>query len=225
VSRLGLVALVPMRHSSERVPEKNVRILLGRPLYAYVLGALAACKGVDRIVVDTDSPTIREGLAATFPQVQVLERPEGLRGGDVPMNRVLAHDVSLVEADIYLQTHSTNPLVRTATFQSAIAAFHQAPPDHDALFSVTALRKRLWTHDLKAVNHDPGVLRRTQDLDPVYEENSCIYLFRREAFLETGNRLGRHPLAFEMDPAEAWDIDEESDIHIVEALLAARGEP
>src|SRR3989304_1415124 len=121
--RLGLVALVPMRHRSERVPGQNFRLLGGRPLYAYVLESLLACPEIERIVVDTDSPTIRDGLTAAYPKVRILDRPEHLRGGEVPMNEVLRYDVEQVEADAYLQTHSTNPLVRPGTFRAAIQAF------------------------------------------------------------------------------------------------------
>lgn len=219
-TRPELVALVPMRHHSERVPGKNYRPLRGRPLYTYVLDSLLACPEIHEVIVDTDSPKIREGLAATYPTVRILERPEDLRGGDVPMNRVLRHDVGQVEADAYLQTHSTNPLVRPQTFRAAIRAFRESAPAHDALFSVTPFRKRLWTAEAKPVHHDPAVLLRTQDLPPLYEENSCIYLFDREAFLETGSRLGRRPALFEMDPAEALDIDDEADFRLVEAILS-----
>jgi len=220
-SEAVFTALVPMRHHSERVPGKNYRPLAGRPLYAYILETLLQCKCVSQVVVDTDSPTIRDGIAERFPTVRLIERPEHLRGGEIPTNAVLEHDASLVPAPFYLQTHSTNPLLRVSTVERAAKAFLAAFPEKDSLFSVTRWHKRLWDAHGLPVNHDPAVLLRTQDLPPVFEENSCLYLFERERFLASHNRVGRSPILFEMDAAEALDIDEERDFALVEAVLQA----
>jgi CMP-N-acetylneuraminic acid synthetase len=217
-----VVALVPMRHSSERVPGKNYRDLGGRPLYAHVITTLLESGVVDEVVVDTDSPTVTEGMATAFPQVRVLERPEHLRAGEVPMNDVIGYDISQVEADLYLQTHTTNPLLRPETVRAAVEAF-LASPEHDSLFTVTPLHTRLWTEHGEPINHDPKVLLRTQDLPPVYEENSNMYLFSGDLLRRTGSRIGSNPLLYPVDAEEAWDIDVELDWTVVETLLARRG--
>jgi CMP-N-acetylneuraminic acid synthetase len=216
-----VVALVPMRHHSERVPEKNYRIVAGRPLYAYILDTLLRCPEVGRIVVDTDSPTIRAGIADQFPSVEVLERPEHLRAGVAPMNEILWHDVQMIPAEIYLQTHSTNPLLRADSISAAVNAFRN-DREHDSLFGVSRLHTRLWAVDGRPLNHDPGLLLRTQDLPPVYEENSCLYIFRRATFLERRNRIGWTPRLWEIDRIEAWDLDDEVDLQVIECLLAHR---
>lgn len=216
---MRIAALVPMRHTSERVPGKNYRVMAGRPLYHHVVQALLDSGVVDDILIDTDSDLIADDAATHFPGVRVVPRPAHLLGGETPMNDVLLHDVSLVEADLYLQTHSTNPLLRPATVRAAVAALGAAP-EHDTLFSVTALQTRLWWPDGTAVNHDPAVLLRTQDLPPVLEENSNLYLFPGEVLRERGNRIGARPLLFPIDRVEAWDIDEEVDWDVAEALMA-----
>jgi CMP-N-acetylneuraminic acid synthetase len=221
--REGVVALVPMRHRSERVPGKNYRLVAGRPLYTYILETLLSCPEIGHVVVDTDSPVILEGVAREFPSVQLIERPERLRGGEVPTNDVILYDAEVVPSRFYLQTHSTNPLLRSETVSRAIRTFRDGFPDHDSLFSVTRLQKRIWDRDGRPVNHDPNVLLRTQDLPPLYEENSCLYLFDRDGLLARRNRLGKRPAFFEMDPEEAWDIDEESDLRLVEHLISRRG--
>ena len=214
-----IVALVPMRHTSERVPGKNYRLLAGRPLFHYILSSLSACPEISEIVVDTDSETIAEILKSSFPEVRILERPEHLRAGDVPMNEVLLRDVAQAPADFYLQTHSTNPLLKPETISEAIQKFLPNYPAYDSLFSVTRVQKRLWDNLGRAINHNPAILLRTQDLPPVYEENSCIYLFTKETLLERRNRIGDRPLMFEIDPLEAMDIDEEQDFQIVDFLV------
>ena len=217
-----IVALVPMRHHSERVPGKNYRPLAGKPLYHRIMSSLLKCPSVEEVVVDTDSPVIMEDAAEHFPQVRLIERPEHLRDGTVPMNDVLLHDVSQVAADYYVQTHSTNPLLRAETITAAIQSFLDSIAEYDSLFSVTRVQTRLWDSQGRAVNHNPAILLRTQDLPPVYEENSCLYIFTRSTLETRHNRLGERPLMFEMDRMEAWDIDEELDFRIAEFLYQQR---
>ena len=219
MNNMKIIALVPMRHHSQRVPGKNYRMLAGRPLYQHIVGSLLACPGLAEVVVDTDSPVIIEGLGRDFPQVKVIERPAHLRADDISMNEILAYDTSQFEADLYLQTHSTNPLLRSETISRAIQALTAVYPAYDSLFSVTRLQTRLWDQLGRAINHNPNVLLQTQDLPPVYEENSCIYIFSRPNLLARRNRLSERPLMFPIDAAEAWDIDEELDFAITEFLL------
>lgn len=216
---MKIVALIPMRHGSQRVPGKNCRSLAGKPLFHHIIETLLTVPQIAEIVVNTDSPEVRDGLKAHFPAVRVIERPAQLCANDIPMNEILAYDMSQVEADFYLQTHSTNPLLRAATLTRAVETFLSQYPAYDSLFSVTRLQTRLWDQLSRAINHNPAVLLQTQDLPPVYEENSCIYIFKKETLLQHRNRLGERPLMFEIDAAEAWDIDEELDFEIVDFLM------
>ena len=214
-----IVALVPMRHDSKRVPGKNYRPMCGKPLYAYIIETLLGCPEIAEVVVDTDSPIIIDGLAKDYPQVTVLLRPEDLRADTTPTNEILIYDTAQVTADLFLQTHSTNPLLKASTVSRAFQQLRSLYPEYDSLFSVTRLQTRLWDQLGRAVNHNPAVLLRTQDLPPIYEENSCLYLFTRQTLLNRRNRLGERPLMFEMDAREATDIDEELDFLIAETLL------
>lgn len=219
MSDIKIVALVPMRHHSQRVHGKNYRDLNGKPLFYYILDVLKSCPEIYRIVVDTDSEVILTDLENNFPQVVRIERPEPLRADTISMNEILLHDSAQVQADLYLQTHSTNPFLKPATVSRAIRQFILNSPPYDSLFSATRLQTRLWDEHTNPINHDPDVLLQTQDLPPVYEENSCIYLFTRGQLLQRGNRIGEHPLMFEIPVEEALDIDEESDFLIAEALM------
>jgi CMP-N-acetylneuraminic acid synthetase len=218
----SFLALVPMRHHSQRVPGKNYRPLAGKPLYQHIIETLLAVPEISQVLVDTDSQPVMDGLRRDFPRVQVEERPGYLRADTIPMNEILLHDASLVAADFYLQTHSTNPLLRPETISQAIQAFLADYPAHDSLFSVTRLQTRLYDQHGQPLNHDPAVLLQTQDLPPVYEENSCIYIFSRDTLVRRRNRLGERPLMFPIDAAEAWDIDEELDFSITDFLMKQR---
>lgn len=217
-----IAALVPMRHDSERVQGKNYRPLGGRPLYHHIVSSLLASSRIDEVVIDTDSSLIAAESESTFPQVRVLPRPEHLLGGEIPMNDVLLNDIEQVDADLYIQTHSTNPLLKTETIDAALNAFLDGRDRYDSLFTVTPLQTRLWTPDGTALNHDPEVLLRTQDLPPVMEENSCLYVFDATTLQRRGNRIGERPLLYPLDPHEACDIDDELDWLMVEALYARR---
>lgn len=214
-----IVALVPMRHHSQRVPGKNYRELAGKPLYQHIIETLLSVPEISAIVVDTDSDPVMDGLREHFPQVQIINRPEHLRADDVPMNHILIHDSGEVPADFYLQTHSTNPLLKSETVSRAINSFLADYPNRDSLFSVTRLQTRLYDKDGNAINHNPKELIQTQDLPPVYEENSCLYIFTRENLIAKQHRISDHPMMFEIDADEAWDIDEELDFAITDFLL------
>ena len=216
-----IAAVVPMRHDSQRVPGKNWRALGGSPLFLHIVDALSHCEQISRIVIDTDSDVIRSIAESECPHVTVLERPTHLRDDRLPMNDVLLNTISQVPADFYLQTHSTNPLLSTASISNAIKMLINGRGMYDSLFAVSRLQQRLWDALTRPVNHNAAILLRTQDLPPIYAENSCMYLFSENTLRTCHNRVGARPLMFELDRVEAWDIDEELDFTIAEMLYQA----
>ncbi len=214
-----IAAIVPMRHSSERVPGKNYRDFAGKPLFFHIVESLLKSRLVTQVVIDTDSSLVIELCGAHFPDVIVLERPKHLRDGSIPMNDVLLNIINQVPADFYLQTHSTNPLLTTETIQSAIEKFYEIYPMHDSLFTVTRRQVRYWDALARPINHNQNILLRTQDLPPVFEENSCMYLFSKEIIQRKHNRIGDRPYLFEMPEMEAQDIDVELNFLVAEFLF------
>lgn len=219
---MKLAALVPMRHHSQRVPGKNYRPLADKPLFHHILETLLAVPEIETVMVDTDSEPVMDGVRRLFPSVKLIQRPEHLRADDVPMNDILMHDTAQAQADFYLQTHSTNPLLKAETISMGIKTFFDEFPKYDSLFSVTRLQTRLYFQDGKAINHNPVELKQTQDLPPVYEENSCMYLFTRENLARKHHRIGDKPFMFAIDRDEAWDIDEKLDFEITDFLMKRR---
>ena len=216
----AIAALVPMRHTSERVPGKNYRVFGDKPLFHHIVQTLQSCPSIDEIIIDTDSETIAEQCAESFPTALVVERPEELRAGDIPMNRIIQHDLQFTNANTIVQTHSTNPLLPAGSIEEAIRKFREA--DCDSVFTVTRLQQRLWRQDLTPLNHDPAELLRTQDLPPLFVENSCAFVFSRDLIMNTGVRIGSNPQMVETDPVVSLDIDEESDFLIAEGIWKMR---
>lgn len=218
MDKYKLVALVPMRHSSERVPGKNYRDFSGKPLFHHVVQTLLDCPLIDKVIIDTDSPIVIEQAQQFFPEVLVLERPEHLRDGSIPMNDVLLNSINQVPSEFYLQTHSTNPLLTTKTLTEGIEKFFKIQPMYDSLFSVTRKHVRFWDSLARPINHNQNILLRTQDLPPIFEENSCFYVFTKEILQRKHNRIGDRPFLFEMPEIEAQDIDVELNFIVAELL-------
>lgn len=216
----SITALLPMKAHSERVANKNVRPFCGRPLFHWVMEELSRSEHITRIVIDTDSEEIARNASDNF-DVTILMRPHRLLGDMVGITPLIDFEISQVEGDVFLQTHSCNPLLTAETIDAAIKAF-VAAPDHDSLFAVTEVRKRFFWASGDPVNHDPANMLRTQDLDSLLEENSNMYIFTRQSFERHRHRIGANPIMFAMDALEAVDIDEESDFTLAEALMNAR---
>ncbi|MEO1585123.1 MAG: acylneuraminate cytidylyltransferase family protein [Planctomycetota bacterium] len=217
-----VTAVVPMRHHSERIQGKNYALFAGKPLFFWIIDALLGAERIGTIAIDTDSPNITDLCRRSFPDVLVLPRPAHLRDGAIAMNDVLRNTVAQLEGDHFLQTHSTNPLLTPETIDRAVDAYFNASGEHNSLFGVTRWQTRLYDADGRAINHDPAVLARTQDLPPVFEENSNLYVFSRSTLRETGQRIGTRPRLFEIERLEALDIDDPAGWQIAEAVAKHR---
>jgi len=218
-----VVALLPIKDNSERVPGKNFREFAGKPLYQHIVETLDRTYAVDEIVIDTDSPRVLLEAPKLSLKVRVIDRPPELRGDMVSTNLIFAHDLEVVEGDLFVQTHATNPLLRSETVARALAAFIENEAEYDSLFSVNAFHSRFYRADGTPVNHDPETLIRTQDLPPLYEENSCVYVFTRESFAKRGRRIGERPMMFPTPPTESVDIDDEFAFRLAELLALYSG--
>lgn len=221
----SITALLPMRHFSQRVFGKNYRTFAGLPLYRHMVNTLIGSEQIGEIVIDTDSPTIIEDCHATYgSQIKILERPSHLCAPETPMNKVLLNTVSQLAGHYFLQTHSTNPLLQANTINEAVNFFFKGvrSGECDSVFSVTKRQVRLWGADNVPLNHDPMELKQTQDLEPFFEENSCLFLFSREVLVNRKNRIGENPVMFEIDVLEALDIDDVNDFTLAESVALRR---
>ncbi len=217
----SVTALVPIKGESERVPGKNLRNFCGRPLLDRVLEVLQETKHIQRIIVNTDSASIAK-LAQNFTKVCIHQRPLHLVGHTVPMNLVLASDLKLLGEGHYLQTHVTNPMLTSTTVTKALQVYFSKLPECDSLFSVTRHQSRFFSADGQPLNHNPTILLNTQDLPPLLEENSCIYIFSYDSFFANKeNRIGRKPHLYPMPKLESLDIDTEDDFHLAEVAWRA----
>lgn len=215
----NVIALLPMKGNSERVPGKNIKPFNGQPLFTHILEKLSRSKYISEIIINTDSETISE-LAITFDKVTIHQRPENLCGDFISMNKIIEYDIKKSNGLHFLQTHSTNPLLKTSSIDQGIEMyFHSISTGFDSVFSVTRLQTRLYDISGKPLNHNPEELIRTQDLPPLFEENSNFFIFSSNSFKEAnGRRIGNSPKMVEINKIEALDIDEPEDFLIAETI-------
>jgi CMP-N-acetylneuraminic acid synthetase len=220
-----MIALLPMKAHSERVPGKNIRLLDDKPLFCHIADTLRQVEKIDSLVINTDSQEIGEFAEKRYGSwVEVIERPDKLCGDQVPMNAIIAYDVErLGIKNDYIQTHSTNPLLRASTIERALKEYFdgKSAGKLDSIFSVNALHTRLYDSKLQPINHSPDKLIRTQDLDVVYEENSNFYIFSGHSFLVSTHRIGTSPMPFMMSrrSLESLDIDDAADWDFAEFII------
>ena len=216
-----IVALVPMKAHSERVKNKNFRNFCGKPLFRWIVDTLLAVEEIDQIVINTDArKLLKEDGLVESERILIRDRKPELCGDLVSMNLILADDIANVDADLYIMSHVTNPLLSKETIQQAIDKLGKAMNNSqaDSLFTVNKIQTRFYQQDGTPVNHDPDNLIRTQDLEPWYEENSNLYIFTKESFQSTNARIGKFPIMHECKHLESVDIDEEEDWQLASAI-------
>lgn len=220
-----LTALLPMKAHSARVKGKNFREFAGRPLFRWILDTLLAIPEIDQVIINTDARGIlAENGLVDGDRVLIRDRKPELCGDFTSMNKVLADDIEAIPSQLYLMTHTTNPLLSATTIVRALLHFEKARArgSADSLFTVNRYQTRFYREDGSAINHDPNNLIRTQDLEPWYEENSNLYLFTAESFRATNARIGRKPVMFETPRAESADIDDQVGWEIAETMAKNR---
>ena len=218
--------IVPIKHNSERVPGKNYRDFNGKPLFHIILNTLLKSKYINHIYVDTNSPIVMESIKTDFKDtaITLYERPLELQPGDTPTNMLLENIITKLnlDYDYYLQTHATNPLLKVETIDQCIETFIEKEKEgYDSLFTAKQHQTRLYKKEndnVSALNHNPNELIPTQDLEPLYEENSCLYIFKKNILFERHHRIGYKPFIHIMSDIESSDIDIESDFIFAEQL-------
>ena len=217
------IALLPMKANSERVKGKNFKDFCGKPLFRWTLDTLLSVPEISRVVINTDAREILKSHGLEDgDRVTIRDRPQEICGDLVSMNEVIKDDIANFDADIYLMTHTTNPLLRKESILNALHIFREGlqKKKHDSLFSVNRVQERFYFSDATPINHDPSNLIRTQDLTPWYRENSNLYLFTKKSFNASGARIGRTPTMFVTEPLESTDIDTVEDWSFAESVVS-----
>ncbi len=234
---VGTALFLPCRAGSERVRDKNTRPFADHPqgLLGIKLDQLERTRGFDAIVVDSNDPRVLEIAARRATTwsgpatLEVRERPDELGRSTTTTDSLIRYALTTIDCEHLAWTHVTSPLMTPELYAAALAAFRTRDPAvHDSLLTVTPIRSFVWQDDdgrsPRPVNYATQPLRwpRTQDLRPLFEVNSALFVVPRAIGQERGDRIGRCPRLHALDPLHALDIDWEDDFHLAEAVYRWR---
>ena len=210
--------ILPIRSGSKRIVNKNIKLINNKPLYQFIVHTLKNCKYIEKIIINTDYEIIYDRYR-NDKKVNVIKRKDHLKG-NCNINYVIKSTLEETSGNYFLQTHVTNPLLKSDTIDNAIELYFKNIEKYSCLFSVHKVQKRFWDSNAEPINHNYTDEPTTQSLETYYEENSCLYIFSRESFLINDNRIdNNNKKMFEISKKESWDIDDEDDFVMVSKLL------
>lgn len=210
---MKIVAIMPIKLKNERCPGKNTKLLGSRPLLQHELDSLKETKLLDSINVYCSD----EAVVPFLPDgVNFIQRPEFLDLPTSNFTQIFDHFMSDVDADIYVYAHATAPFITVGTMKQCIEAVKSG--EYDSAFCAIKLQDYLW-QDGEPLNFDASNLPRTQDLKPIYQETSGVYVFTKEVYEKYRRRIGKKPFIKEVSFKEAVDIDNPEDFDLAEALV------
>lgn len=210
---MTITAIMPIKLLNERCPGKNTRLLGLKPLLQYELDSLITTELCNNIYVFCSSPDIVQFLPEG---VHYLKRPEYLDLPTSNFTQIFSCFMECVDSDIYVYAHATAPFVTVETMRQCIEAVKSG--EYDSAFCAVKLQDYLWQEG-KPLNFDAKNLPRTQDLKPIYQETSGVYVFKKEVFQMHHRRIGIKPFIKEVTFKEAVDIDNPEDFKLAEDLV------
>ena len=208
------VAVVPMKLRNVRCPNKNTKSFTnGSPLCTYILNTLLKVNEIDEVYVYCSDTAIQEYL----PQgVKFLQRSQNLDLDTTKMNEVLDCFANEVPADVYVMTHATSPFVSADSIKKGVQAVKEQ--GYDSAFAAKKIQDFLWK-DNKPFNYQLDQIPRTQDLEPLLQETSGFYIYEKNVICDMGRRIGNRPYIVEVSEIESFDIDEQIDFEIADAIF------
>ena len=210
---MKVVAVIPVKLNSERVPGKNIREFYdGTPLCKLIFDTISSSEVIDESYCFCSDDRIVEFLPEN---IGFLKRSESLDKSTTTMNEILASFISKVDSDIYVLANVATPFVKPSTISVCVNAVRSS--EYDSALSVEALHDFLWV-DGKPFNYNPEDIARTQDLPIIYKETTGIYVFTKDLFLKHNRRVGYGPYLHEVGLVEGTDIDYLEDFEVADAI-------
>jgi len=224
---MRILALIPARGGSKRLPRKNIRPLGGKPLINWSIDAARGISEICEILVSTDDPEIAliaKAAGATVPWL----RPENLATDEATSVDVALHALDWYEAendtvDGLLLLQPTSPFRTSETIQRGIQLFdsHGRRP----VIGVSPARDHpMWTFKeqgeyLVPFLEHPAFGSRSQDLQPAFGINGSFYLISPERLRSSHSFIGSRTIPLHVSSQkEALDIDLQSDFDLASLL-------
>ena len=219
---MKFTALLPIKSESQRVPNKNFKNLNKKALFKWILEKLISINEIDQIIINTDAVRkVRNKLGVKInKKIIIKQRIDELKGNEISMNEIIKDDLNDCNNNDIIMTHATNPLLTKGFIVKCIVKYKESiKKNYDSLVTFDQFYGRFFDHNFRPLNHRTGQLIQTQDLKPLYFENSNLYVFSKKSFKKKNNRIGNKPY-FMITPKEiSLDIDNKADWKIAEKLI------
>ena len=210
---MKIVAFTPSRLNSQRVPQKNIKMLGRMPLVNYALETMNRIRSIDEIVIFTSESSICNYIRPDL-KYRLIERPAFLDTQEAKVQDLIREFLKADDADIILMFHLTSPFLRPETVDECIEKVRDG--EYDSAFTAFSIDRRCWFKgrplNFSSINENPG------KLEPVIVEHS-LYIFRRKVFETTGRRISVNPYIKIVDQIEGHDIDTPEDFRIAELIV------
>jgi N-acylneuraminate cytidylyltransferase len=219
-----IIAVIPARGGSKRVPRKNLLPLRGKPLIAHTIEHAKHSRLVNRIIVSTDDNEISD--VAIQYGAEVIKRPPELSGDTASSEVALVHVVDWLaekekyEPDILVFLQCTSPIRKESDIDNAITVLLEN--NADSLFSACRFNKYIWqmrNGEVSPINYDYRHRWREQDFPHQVQENGSIFVFKTSILKELSNRLGGKIAVYEMDELRSIQIDSNEDIMLCNCIM------
>jgi len=207
---MRVVAFLPCKGKSERIPNKNTRSLGGEPLFVRTLKKLLLCGYIHDVYVDSDDEKIRQ-LALVYG-AKILKRPEYLATNETDGHELFNWEVSQVPgADSYVQVLCTAPFVKPNTWACMILSVEAGV--HDSGVLGRSVKEYEWDEGGPLY---PMPIPNSADMPNNYVEGMSFYMVKAGV---TSGRIGREPLFGLTTPLEHLDINTEEDWELAELVV------
>ncbi len=212
------LAVITARGGSKRIPKKNIREFLGKPIISYSIETAIGSGLFDEVMVSTDSREIAD-VAKTFGAKVPFMRSAGTADDHATTADVLKEVLSEYEKlgesfDELCCIYPTAPFIKPEDLKKAVELMDEK--DADTVMSVVRFsfppRRALLMHDGRLSAHYPeDQLKRSQDLEPEYHDCGQFYLINVASFKEQQAVVMKETAGIEMEERRVQDIDTEED--------------
>ena len=210
---MKIVAFLPAKGTSERMPSKNLILLDGKPLFLHTLEKLCKCSFIDEVYLDSESTKILE--YADYLDYISLKRDSSLANNTTDGHQMFYNEVAQVDADIYIQILGTSPFIKPETIKKGIEVLLK----DDKYDSVVLVRKEKQYHwNENGPKYNTENIPNSNELSDTIIETMGLYIVRKETAHKFRKRIGKTPYLLEADPIEAVDVNYPADFEVAQNI-------
>ncbi len=218
-NKFKIAAFLPVKAKSERIKNKNIKLLAGKSLFLHTLEKLLKCDFIDEVFLDSESEEVFD-LASSL-DFKKLKRDEKLADNSTDGNKLFLNAIKHTDADICIQILCTSPFIKAETIKKGVDILIKNR-EYDSVLFVKKEKLYTWNSHTRKPNYDINNIPNSFNLDDTLIETMGLYIINRETAIKTGRRIGEKPYLFEIDPLESIDINYPEDFELAELIMKGK---